>query len=122
MKIIDPQMARKFERALKESGHMYSLADIEQALETGDMQSHTINDFWAITQVHDYPQGRSVSIMLAVGDMAGAILMEEEIQRWAKGIGAKTITAIGRSGWWKHRTPGWRKLGTVYSKDIDNEQ
>lgn len=113
-------MIERLHRALKLGGDCYSLEDVLTALHTGQMQGHVIGDTWAITKVYDWPQKRSVEITFVVGEMHDAIQMEHEIEKFARSVGASAITAIGREGWWKIRTDGWKKMGTLYAKDIES--
>ena len=118
MIITDPKMRDKMEKALKISGNIYTLEDIDRMLKSGEMQGHVHGNTWAITQVHDWPRHRSVNILYVVGDIEDTVVLETEIAEWAKDQGATVLTAIGREGWWERRTPGWGKMGTLYSKDI----
>jgi hypothetical protein len=56
--------------------------------------------------------------MYLVGSLGGALKLEYKVEQWAKSVGADLITAVGRDGWEKHRTLGWKKVGNLYSKDI----
>jgi len=116
--IQDAFMMKKMERALRQANGLYSLEDIGDGLRNGRMQGHVANDTWAITQVCDFPNKRVVDIMFVVGNMEGSLLLQDKITEWAKTERAHLMTAVGRDGWWEHRTPGWRKTGTLYSKDI----
>lgn len=118
MNIIDPEMKHKFDRALAQGQNLYDLDDIGNALTTGHMQSHVIGNTMAITRVHDWPQKRSVEILYVVGDLTESLAMDKYLEEWARSIGANLVTAVGRDGWWEHRTPGWKKIGTLYAKDI----
>jgi hypothetical protein len=111
-------MAAKMNEALKASGDVYDLIDIQDLLKDGMMQGHVEGDTWAITQVHDWPKKKSVNILYVVGSLENSIRLEGKITEWAKEIGADFITAVGRDGWWERRTPGWKKVGTLYSKDL----
>ena len=117
MSIADKMLGR-LARALKQAGDMFNLDDIQKALRLGTMQGHVENDTWAITQIHDWPRRRTANILFVVGDMEDALKLEAKIEEWALGVGANRITAVGRDGWWEFRTPGWKKVGTLYSKDI----
>jgi hypothetical protein len=118
MNIIDPVMLRKMARALKLGDNLYTLDDIEAQLATGNMQGHVEGDTWAITQVHDYPNRKAVNILFVVGTLENSLKLEAKVESWSKDIGADLLMAIGRGGWWQFRTPGWRMIGTLYSKDI----
>jgi|SRR4249920_2798073 hypothetical protein len=118
MIISDEKMAKLMSKALKLGGDLYTLDDIDKQLLTGDMQGHVEGNTWAITQVHDWPHRKSVNILYVVGNLDDSIKLETRIENWAKGIGASLLTGIGREGWWEYRLPGWKKVGTLYSKDI----
>jgi hypothetical protein len=118
MNITDKSMSIKMDRALQEGNNLFNLDDIMDCLQRGEMQSHVVGDTWGITQVHVWPRRKSVNILFVVGDVSDLPLLEQKIEKWAKGIGANVITAIGRDGWWKFRTSGWKKVGVMYSKDI----
>lgn len=118
MKITDPAMQRKMGKALKVNGDVFDLDDIREALKVGKMQGHVEGDTWAITQVHEWPRKKSVNILYVIGSLDDSVKLESKITEWAKEIGANFITAIGRDGWWKFKTPGWKKMGILYSKDI----
>jgi len=118
MIITDQAMLMKMERALRSGNDLYDLDDIQEKLIVGDMQSHVEGNTWAVTEVHDWPRRRSVNILFVVGYLGDSLRLEKKIIDWAKDIGADLITAIGRDGWWEYRTPGWKKMGTLYSKDI----
>jgi hypothetical protein len=118
MIITDAAMMRKMQRALKETGDLFTLQDISAMLKKGTAQGHVVGDTWAITQVHEFPLKKSVNILVVVGNMEDSLAMEAKIDTWAKGIGADVITAIGRDGWWDFRTPGWKKAGTMYAKEL----
>lgn len=118
MNITDPTMAKKLSRALKEGGDLHTLEDIATALTCGEMQSHVEGETWAITQVQVYPRKKVVYIWYIIGVQMDIGDLEDKITAWAKDIGARSITSIGRGGWWKLKTPGWKMAGIVYSKDI----
>jgi len=116
--ITDPEMKKKMDRALSISGNLFTLDDIKEHLSDGRMQGHVEGDTWALTQIHDWPQRRTVNIMYVVGSVENSITLEAKIEEWAKKVGANLITAVGRDGWWERRTPGWKKVGVMYSKEI----
>ena len=118
MIITDKFMLKRMERALKAGNNLFTLDDIGEGLRSGHMQGHVEGNTWAITQVHDWPQRRSVNILVVVGNMADSLKLEEKITAWAKEKGADHITGVGRDGWWNFRTLGWKKQGVLYSKDI----
>lgn len=122
MKITDPKMADKMKKALKSANGVFDLDDIMNALQTGTMQGHVVGDSWAITQIHDWPQRRSVNILFVVGNKEDLPVLNTRVEEWAKNVGADFITAHGREGWEEYlgsdMGKGWRKSSTVYSKDL----
>ena len=120
MKINDPAMLIKMERVLNAANNVHTLDDIDLALETGKMQSHVMGDTWIITEVNEYPRKKAVNVIYVVGNLHDALAAESMIEEWANNIGADFITATGRSGWWGFRSPGWKMLGTLYSKELEN--
>ena len=118
MRIIDPAMAKKMDRALKFGQNLYTLDDIKHNLDAGWMQAHTVGDTLAITQINVWPRRKAVDVILVVGNMDEALQLENVVENWGKDIGADLITAIGRPGWWKFRTSGWKQVGTMYAKEI----
>jgi hypothetical protein len=118
MNITDPEMLRKMEKALKLGGNLYTLDDIQAELMAGNIQGHVEGDTWAITQIQLFPRRKVVNIMFVIGSISNAAKLEEKISKWAKELGANMITATGRDGWWAHRTPGWKMMGILYSKDM----
>lgn len=110
------------ERALAVSGNLFNMDDINDHLKVGKIQGHVEGDTWAITQVHDWPRRRAVNILYVVGAMGDAGALEEKVEKWAESVGADIITAVGRDGWWNYRTPGWKKVGTLYLKEIGHER
>jgi len=120
MRITDLAMAKKMERALRQGGNLYTLDDIENALATGAMQSHTANGTWVITAVGKFPNTKSVDILYVVGDLEGAFIVDKQLEDWAREIGATFMTAIGREGWEKRLGRGWKKSAIQYTKDISH--
>jgi hypothetical protein len=118
MIITDPRMAELMDKALAYGNHLFNLDDIQRELKSGKMQGHVEGDTWAITQVHEWPRRKSVNILYVVGNLDDSFKLEANIEEWAKSIGADLLTATGRDGWWKCRTPGWKKVGILYSKEI----
>jgi len=117
MRITDPNMQRKMERALRDGEDCFTLDDIMHGIEVGTMQSHTFGDTWVITQIHNTPQRKVVDLTFIVGHLNE--LQEEGLPylyEWSKSIGANLMTGAGRDGW--KIIPGWRRKGSLFSKDL----
>ena len=61
---------RKLARVLDRIGGLYTLNDILTLIAEGKMQSHVVNNSWAITQVQDFPRARQLLLVAMVGDLA----------------------------------------------------
>ena len=118
MKITDPEMAEKMRRALKVGDDLFNLEDIEAGLASGVMQGHVEGDAWAVTQIHQWPRKKAVNILFVVGSLENSLKLEAKVEMFAKMQNATLLTAVGRNGWWQHKTPGWRIVGNLYSKVI----
>lgn len=120
MKIKDPEKVKMLNRALAAGGNLHTLEDIEAALQSGDMQSHSEGDTWVITEIADFPQRRLVNVLYVIGNLEGAFATEEVVEKWARKIGADAITALGRTGWERHQrqAPGWKIVGTFFTKEL----
>ncbi len=119
MNITDPTMAKRMLKALNAGDALFSWDDVSSMLKSGKMQGHVEGDTWAITQVHDWPQRKSVNILYIVGNLEDTAKLEAKVTVWAKELGADLLTATGRDGWSKLQPgSGWKKIGTLYSKDI----
>jgi len=118
MNISDPIMAEKMHKALRIGGDLYNFDDVMADLQSGRMQGHVEGDTWAVTQVHQWPRRKAVNVLFVVGSLENSLKLEAKVEAWAKSIDAELLTAVGRGGWWQHRTPGWKIVGTLYSKDI----
>lgn len=115
---IDPRMRRKVDRLMRDGNNCYTLDDIMKEIDQGTMQSHVFGDTWVITQVHDFPQRRSVDLTFVVGEADEFLAGLPKLYDWSREIGANLITGSGRDGWWSKRLPGWRRMGSLYSKDL----
>ena len=114
------EMVEKLAEALKLAHDVYTLEDIIELIEKGTLQGHVEGDTWVVTQVHTFPRKRIVEILYVVGDLNDSIRMEKKIEQWARELNADLIIATGREGWWDFRTPGWKKTGVTYAKDLKN--
>lgn len=121
MIITDPEMARKVERLMEDGNGCYTLDDIMNEINEGKMQSHTFGDTWVITQVHEWPQRKSVDLTFVLGHEQEFWEGLPTLYKWARSIGADFMTGSGRDGWWRHHPEGWRRMGSLYSKDLTDE-
>ena len=119
MRIIDPVMEKKFNRMLRQCGGLYEISDIEQLINEGKMQSFVQGATWIVTQINEFPRRKVLEIVFVVGTMAEAIQALPQVYTFADKIGATLIMASNaRDGWWTYAQPGWKKLGSIYAKEI----
>lgn len=112
---------QKLARVLDAMGGLYLLDDILTAIGKGDMQSHVVNNSWAVTQVQDYPRARKLNILAVVGDLPDIEALEGKVLDYADEVNAGLISAYGRRGWlphaealgWKLKTKSW-----LYHKEM----
>ena len=114
------EMAEKVDRVLYRHAYddIYTLDDIVKAIHQGTMQSFVKGDTWAITQIIEFPQKKVLEIAFVIGKIEDAIELLPEIYEHAKSVGATRVTGFGREGWGEFLAPGWRKVGTMYAKDL----
>lgn len=118
--ITDPAMRKKFERMLRDSGDLYTLEDILDLIEQGKMQSFVDGDTWVVTQVHEFPRRKVLDIVFVVGHLGQAVQLLPQLYMFANEIGATLITGYGRDGWDAVKQPGWKKVGSLYAKELND--
>ena len=102
---------RKLARVLDRIGGLYTLNDILTLIAEGKMQSHVVNNSWAITQVQDFPRARQLLLVAMVGDLADLDALHAKIVSYADEVNAGLIATYGRLGWMREgsfRRFGWR--------------
>jgi len=118
--INDPVMVQRMARALKMAGGVHTLDDILEQMELGRLQGHVEGNTWAVTQILNFPRKKVVDLVYVVGDLDDSLRMEKKIEHWSREVGADMIAAAGREGWWNFRTPGWKRTGVTYIKELSH--
>lgn len=54
---------------------------------------------------------------LGGGSIGGLRKIEQQVEVWAKSMGAQRLTILGRRGWLRALT-GWRELAALIAKDL----
>lgn len=99
----------KLNRVLDAMGGLYLVDDILTRIGDGRMQSHVVNNSWAITEIGDFPRARKLNILAVVGDLPDIEELEGKVLRYADDVNAGLISAYGRRGWLpKAEALGWR--------------
>lgn len=112
---------QKLARVLDAMGGLYLLDDILTAIGKGEMQSHVVNNSWAVTQVQDFPRARKLHILATVGDMPDIEALERKVVTYARDVNAGLISAYGRKGWMPQALAlGWKvkAKSLLYCKDM----
>lgn len=112
-------MLVKMSRALREGGGTHTLQDLLDEIKAGTKQSFAYGSTWAITQVLDFPRKRVLELFMVVGVGCELAILEEQIVKFAKEVGADFIRTQGRKGW-KHRAKemGWKHSHNIFIKEI----
>jgi hypothetical protein len=112
---------RKLARVLDRMGGTHTLNDILTRIADGRMQSHVVNNSWAITQVVDFPRAKALEVFAAVGDLDDLRILHDKILDFADEINASVVRAYGRKGWLPDAAArGWKVKAKyyVYQKDM----
>jgi hypothetical protein len=99
-------------------GGLYTLDDILQAIDDGEMQSFTDGSTWIVTQIANYPRKRVLEVLIAVGDMASVLKLQPVVVDFAKSNQCDMISTIARLGWEGQMTPGWKRSASVYVRTL----
>lgn len=112
---------QKLARVLDAMGGLYLLDDILTRIQDGRMQSHVVNNSWAVTEIGDFPRARKLNILAVVGDLSDHEALEAKVLSYADDVNAGLISAFGRRGWLPHAEAlGWRlkSKSYLYHKDL----
>jgi hypothetical protein len=112
---------QKLARVLDAMGGLYLVDDLLSAIAEDRMQSFSIGNSWAITQVNQFPRAKRLQIVAAVGDMGDMVALHDRILEYASDINAGLVSTIGRRGWMPQaREHGWRLKAKnyLYQRDM----
>lgn len=114
---------RKMARVLDRMGAVYTLNDILTRIAEGKMQSHVVNNSWAITEVQDFPRARQLLLVAMVGDLADLDALHAKLLAYADEVSAGLIATHGRMGWMREGSYarfGWRlkARGHLYQREM----
>ncbi|MDQ6830254.1 MAG: hypothetical protein M3081_15465 [Gemmatimonadota bacterium] len=90
---------RLLERALKYAGDTHTVADLEEAIALGTMQSWPGPHSLVITQVVTYPQLKELRVCLAAGRMKEIEQITPIMLAWGRQRGCTRAVFAGRRGW-----------------------
>lgn len=120
-----PTVLPFIERALAESGSLYSADAVRDAATKSHVQIWVIADFGdkivgiGVTEVVNYASGRKVAWIFALAGAGfdGWSHHIETIEAWSKSLGCDSLRIMGRAGWVR-KLRNWRKVAVVLEKKL----
>jgi hypothetical protein len=112
---------QKLARVLDAMGGLYTLDDILTRIADGRMQSHVVNNSWAVTELAVFPRARKLNILAVVGDRPDIEALERKVLDYADDVNAGLVSAYGRRGWIPQALAlGWRvkAKSILFHKDM----
>jgi hypothetical protein len=112
------------EAALEYSGGTHKIEDVKQAIAYGRMQLWPAKTAAIVTEIAVYPRRKTCHVFLCGGDLSELERMAPSIEAFAKATGCDAITSCGRPGWTRSflKRDGWKPGGTVFAKELGDEQ
>jgi hypothetical protein len=109
----------RISRILIEQGDLYDVADLFREVEMGEAQSFAEGDSLIITSIRVFPKRKALEVRLAVGALGEIYAMQPRIVEFARENGCdRMIASVGREGWEMAATPGWKKAGVTWVREI----
>jgi len=106
--VIDQQ---KFERALREGGHIMSQKDLVDAARSGRVRAFFENDSFLLVSMGSKQQ---MIFHIVVGDLPDVFIAADRAYEWGRSQGANRAVFIGRTGWAKVlKGEGWRVVNDL---------
>ncbi len=101
--------------ALRYCGGSHTAADIDAAVDRGDLQRWEGDCSTIITEIKQTPQKRSLNFFLAEGNLRELEAMLPPILEWGKAQGCTGAYLVGRAGWQRSFLTrlGWKPAGIV---------
>ncbi len=91
------------EAALKYTNGDFTLEEVRERCENGEMQFWPAARGCVVTSVAVYPRTKVLVIFLVAGDPDEWPIIWPAIASWGKSIGCSRATTHGRPGWLRHR-------------------
>jgi hypothetical protein len=106
------------EKAVRRFGNTHTKEHIRQRLADGRAQLWTERDAALVTSIERYDSGMvEVRGWLGGGSLDGLRRIEKRVEPWARSIGAKRLSILGRPGWIR-ALANWRLLATFIVKEL----
>lgn len=86
-------------------GGRRTMAEVIQALVSGQAQLWPGKACAMITEVHQFPTAKVLQVWLAGGDGAELMAMQAGVEAWARLVGCSEVLIEGRQGWARKLKP-----------------
>ncbi|NNM74743.1 hypothetical protein [Enterovirga aerilata] len=116
-----PDMLKLMQRALRESGDCYTLADIRDAIKDGRMQAFTNEDDTAfvVTEIAVTPRKKFLNVIFLCGELDAVMALQPQVAEFARANGCGFLLSCGREGWAKVLPQhGWERTGVIHVLDL----
>lgn len=115
------ERCREFLRpAIAYADNAFTERSVLDGLLAGRFQLWPASKSAVVTQIIRYPKGDVCRFFLAGGDLEELRTMEAPLIAWAKAQGCYALEIAGRDGWVR-ALGGYRKICTIFWKELDNE-
>jgi hypothetical protein len=114
---------RRFKKALRLGGDLYTLEDVMGHIQDGLMQSwlSECGEGYIVTQLNTYPRGTILHVVFMSGELDAVMSLQDRLIGFAKERGCKYISGIGRAGWRKVLPKfGWKIAMTSFRYDLED--
>jgi hypothetical protein len=112
------EFQQRIEEALERYGGLYKYEDLLDAIQTGELQSFADGNAWVVTRICQFPQKRILSIEFAIGDLESLKRLEKRVADFAKEHGCSLLFSHGRVGFEAVKTEGWRRVASVFVREV----
>jgi hypothetical protein len=112
---------QKLARVLDVMGGLYLVDDLLTEIAADRMQSFSVNNSWAITQVQAYPRAKKLHVVALVGDVGDTPALNDKVLNYARDEGIGLVSTFGRRGWQAHgHALGWRlkSRGFLWQREL----
>lgn len=108
------------ERALKRQGGFYSVADIVEGTKTGQFQSFSNGESWAVTRIAMFPQRTALEVVFMLGKYEELIELEKQVIQFAAVQNIDVMFAYGRPGYLIKPFEGWKTVSALFMKELNH--
>lgn len=114
------QYAEHVYKALDFGGNVYTIEDVEQMIREGKAQIWPGATSVIVTEIIQYPRGKSIHLFLAGGNLQELEEMLPPIIEWGREQGCDRASLSGRRGWERSflRDQGWKATLVIMEKEI----